>query len=384
MQASDVLAAMSLQLQQAAQLQLAAFATQQPALHSAAALSSATSGPMTGVVRAWYEERGFGFIAPDNGSQDVFIHRKQLVEGQTLHQGARVQFELSTSNSSSGKPAASRVTVIGEDGGSMLSSSSTATVSVGGGGTSPSAGTSAAAAAAAALASASSRFAKGGPEPSDNLFICGLPLDTTEDKLKKIFGEYGNVTSMKLLPDVPGKPDKSALVRMADVSQASWMVEKLHGNTPNGLASPVTVRFADNRAQKARELGLPKPGTPGAYGPVGRATMSMVAAAAQQRAVGPYGALTAPTGDPLSAATAAGATAAAGLAGDLALGGGGNAALLLAALAQLQQAVPIAMAPPPSAAQSLQELLQDLQNLQSLASSSAAAAGAPGCFLTPS
>lgn len=57
MQASDVLAAMSLQLQQAAQLQLAAFATQQPALHSAAALSSATSGPMTGVVRAWYEER---------------------------------------------------------------------------------------------------------------------------------------------------------------------------------------------------------------------------------------------------------------------------------------------------------------------------------------
>merc|ERR1719277_704558 len=133
-----------------------------------------------------------------------------------------------------------------------------------------------------------------------------------------------------MLPDVPGKPDKSALVRMADVSQASWMVDHLNGNIPQGLTAPVTVRFADNRAQKARELGLPKPGTPGAagYGAIGG-----LGGGLQGLRSSPYG------------ATAAAPVAGAGLAGALAPAAAGlagavdpnNAAVLLTALAQLQQ-----------------------------------------------
>lgn len=356
MQASDALAAMSLQLQQAAQLQLATQAMN-PMASAGMGAAPLPGQPITGVVRAWYDEKGFGFIAPEHGGQDVFIHRKQLGEGQSLVQGSRVQYELAMS-SSSGKPAASRVTPLGSDGAAMLPQAiPTPSLTAGG---SP---------------SLAGKGLGKGPDPSDNLFICGLPLDTNEDKLRKVFNEYGIVTTMRLLPDVAGKPDKSALIRMSDVNQASWMVDNLNGNIPQGLTSPVTVRFADNRAQRARELGLPKPGTPGAaaYGAM-RMPGSGAAAAAS-----PYG-----VGDPAYDEMAAQAAQAAM-----------DPNALFAALAQMQgqsqQAFPMASASaaglPPAAnpGQSLQELLQDLQNLQGLTAATAPSAdGLAGLNFIPS
>merc|ERR1711860_324911 len=41
---------------------------------------------------------------------------------------------------------------------------------------------------------------------------------------------------------------------MADLNQAKWLVENLIGNIPQGMSVPITVRFADNRAEKARAL----------------------------------------------------------------------------------------------------------------------------------
>eukprot|EP00930_Biecheleria_cincta_P055483 TRINITY_DN41800_c0_g1_i1.p1 TRINITY_DN41800_c0_g1~~TRINITY_DN41800_c0_g1_i1.p1 ORF type:complete len:326 (+),score=53.20 TRINITY_DN41800_c0_g1_i1:42-980(+) len=178
----------------------------------------------TGVVRAWYEDRGFGFIAPDGGGEDVFIHEKQLGEGLALTPGTPVCYELGVSGAS-GKPTANKCT---------------------------------------ALNGASPTMASG-PEATDNLFICGLPLDITPEKVKETFAQYGTVTSLKLLPDRVGKADKSVLVRMADIPEATWLVENLNGNIPTGLTNPVSVRYANNRAQKAKELGLPKLG-PGSYG----------------------------------------------------------------------------------------------------------------------
>ncbi|MEQ3538810.1 cold shock domain-containing protein [Pseudonocardia tropica] len=45
---------------------------------------------------AWYDEdKGFGFITPDSGAEDVFVHARALAEGLTwLVEGDRVDFEV--------------------------------------------------------------------------------------------------------------------------------------------------------------------------------------------------------------------------------------------------------------------------------------------------
>jgi CspA family cold shock protein len=50
----------------------------------------------TGTVKWFNATKGFGFIQPDDGSKDVFVH-VSAVQGagmSTLNEGQKVQFEL--------------------------------------------------------------------------------------------------------------------------------------------------------------------------------------------------------------------------------------------------------------------------------------------------
>jgi CspA family cold shock protein len=52
---------------------------------------------MTGTIKKIVRERGFGFITPDDGSEDVFFHRSSLPpRGQLedLNEGDTVQFQV--------------------------------------------------------------------------------------------------------------------------------------------------------------------------------------------------------------------------------------------------------------------------------------------------
>ena len=89
---------------------------------------------------------------------------------------------------------------------------------------------------------------RGPHPPSDNLFIAGLPLGLSEDMVWQLFGQYGPVTSVKVLPTT-GKPDTAVMVRFADTHMAMWMVENLNGNIPVGLTTPITVKFAQSASQ---------------------------------------------------------------------------------------------------------------------------------------
>lgn len=48
----------------------------------------------TGVVKYYKDERGFGFITPDAGGVDIFVHIHCCDEGiENLKKGQRVRFE---------------------------------------------------------------------------------------------------------------------------------------------------------------------------------------------------------------------------------------------------------------------------------------------------
>jgi cold shock protein len=50
----------------------------------------------TGTVKWFSDEKGYGFITPDDGSKDVFVHFSNIVgEGfRSLSEGAKVEFEV--------------------------------------------------------------------------------------------------------------------------------------------------------------------------------------------------------------------------------------------------------------------------------------------------
>ena len=51
----------------------------------------------SGHVKSFSAQKGFGFITPDEGGPDIFVHHSAIQAGgfRTLDVNARVQFEIS-------------------------------------------------------------------------------------------------------------------------------------------------------------------------------------------------------------------------------------------------------------------------------------------------
>jgi CspA family cold shock protein len=52
--------------------------------------------PITGTVKFFNSEKGYGFIRPDDGSRDVFVHVSAVTNSGmgSLNEGQRISFEI--------------------------------------------------------------------------------------------------------------------------------------------------------------------------------------------------------------------------------------------------------------------------------------------------
>jgi len=66
----------------------------------------------TGTVKWFNDSKGFGFITPENGQKDCFVHHSAIESDgfKTLAEGERVEFDIVQGQKG---PAAERVTKLG-------------------------------------------------------------------------------------------------------------------------------------------------------------------------------------------------------------------------------------------------------------------------------
>lgn len=48
----------------------------------------------TGTVKFFNQDKGFGFIVPDDGQSDLFVHATQVDAGAVLMDGSKVEFKV--------------------------------------------------------------------------------------------------------------------------------------------------------------------------------------------------------------------------------------------------------------------------------------------------
>ena len=68
---------------------------------------------VTGTVKWFNAQKGFGFIAPDNGGSDAFVHISAVERAglSDLREGQKVSFEL-VSDRKTGKMSADKIKIL--------------------------------------------------------------------------------------------------------------------------------------------------------------------------------------------------------------------------------------------------------------------------------
>jgi len=85
-----------------------------------------------------------------------------------------------------------------------------------------------------------------------NIYIGNLSFGTTEDTLKSLFAEFGEIESVKLIKDrFSGRPRGFGFIEMPSNSEADQAIKALNGNRVDG--NFIKVRPADSGSKKRKK-----------------------------------------------------------------------------------------------------------------------------------
>ena len=85
-----------------------------------------------------------------------------------------------------------------------------------------------------------------------NIYIGNLSFSTSEDTIKTLFTEYGNVESVKVIKDrFSGRPKGYGFIEMPSNSEADLAIKALNGNRIDG--NHIKVRPADSGGKKRKK-----------------------------------------------------------------------------------------------------------------------------------
>jgi len=83
-----------------------------------------------------------------------------------------------------------------------------------------------------------------------NIFVGSLPFSVKEPDLKKIFDEYGEVTSVKIITDkFSGRSKGFGFVEMTDDESAQKAINELNGTDLSGR------KIVVNKAEEKKDRG---------------------------------------------------------------------------------------------------------------------------------
>ena len=87
-----------------------------------------------------------------------------------------------------------------------------------------------------------------------NIYVGNLSYQSTEDELRDLFAEFGDVVSAKLIVDkFTGQSKGFGFVEMSNNSEAQKAMDELNGRDVNGRS--ITVNQARPRQERSRGGG---------------------------------------------------------------------------------------------------------------------------------
>lgn len=102
---------------------------------------------------------------------------------------------------------------------------------------------------------------------TNKLYVGGIPYRSTEDDLKKAFGDAGNVVSASIISDrMTGRSRGFGFVEMATEAEAQAAIDRLDGKELDGRTLSVSFARPQGDRPPRREGGFGGGGDRGGFG----------------------------------------------------------------------------------------------------------------------